>query len=271
MANESIVSPAAAEVIAAATPPAPAAPAAAPTPPDPAAAPASDPPAGDPATPPAGDPPPDPAQMVPRSRIDREVREKWEARRRADALESENARLRAMAGGAPAPAPDPAAAADPATLDQLVQSRAEQIARAQDFDRRCNDVAARGKKEFPDFDQAVANFGMFGGLGAHPDFVDAVTQLDDSPAVLHYLGTHPDEAERVMGLRGAAQGVALGHLSARLGAAPAKPAAASASRAPAPVAPVRGTAAPQAGPDDKGNFSSQESFRAWRESNYRKR
>ena len=150
--------------------------------------------------------------MVPRSRIDREVREKWEARRRADAAEQENARLRAMVNGAPPPAaPDPGAAPDPATLDQLVQTRAEQIARAQDFDRRCNDVAARGKKEFQDFDQAVANFGMFGGLGAHPDFLDVVTQLEDSPALLHYLGTHPDEAERVMGLRGAAQGVALGH------------------------------------------------------------
>ncbi len=203
-----------------------------------------------------------PEQMVPRSRINREVFAKHEALRRAEALEAENARLRAGAGGVAAQPPtDGAPPIDAATMDQLVQTRAAAIAREAEFDRRCNDVFQRGTKEIPDFAQALGAFNMFGGLGAHPEFVDAVTQLDDSPQVLHYLASHPDEAERVIGLHGAAQGVALGHLSAQLSA---KPSAAAASRAPAPVAPVRGTAAPQAAPNDKGEFADQETFRRWR-------
>ena len=219
---------------------------------------------------PASDPAPDAAQMVPRARIDREVREKWEARRRADAAEQEVMRLRAgVNASVPPVAPDGFTAPDPANLDQLVQQRAEQLARVQDFDRRCNDVYARGKRDIPDFEQAIANFGMFGGLGQHPDFVDAVTQLEDSPKVLHYLGTHPDEAERVMSLRGAAQGLALGQLSARIGTV--SKSAPAPTRTPAPVAPVRGTAAPQAVPNDRGEFTDQDTYRQWREKNFRRR
>ncbi len=258
------------------------------TPPDPTGSPSEPQPqgagAGD--TAPTGSEPPEPAnasahdrsEMVPRARIDREVREKWEARRRAEAAEQDNARLRALHGlpqpqaQAHVPQAQPEGSAyDPAAIDQLVQRRAAEIAAAQEFDRRCNDVYSRGKRDIPDFDAALANFGMFGGLSAHPEFVDAVTQLDDSPQVLHYLGTHPDEAEHIMSMRGAKQGVALGQLSTRLGSPVSRPTAAPATRAPAPVAPVRGAAAPKSGPDDSGKFADQDNYRKWREANFRKR
>lgn len=216
--------------------------------------------------------------MVPRSRVDQITREKWEARRRAEELEREVATLRGQSQQAPVPpaAPQwtsegdglpqpqpPPSAADPAAFERIVQARAAQIAQQQTFTDRCNATYAEGTKDpaTPDFAQALRGFDMFGGLQRFPDLVEAAISVPDGHRLLHHLGTHLDEAERVLSMSPAARTMELGRLSARMAAAPTpKP-----SGAPPPPVPIRGVSAGgEPGPDDQGRFSDQAAYRAWR-------
>ena len=205
-------------------------------------------------------------QRVPLARMNQVTREKHEALRRAEEAERRLAEL--QASQAPIVSTADGQALDPVAIDRLVQTRAHEIANIQEFNRRCDAVAQKGKAEIPDFDQAIAGFQPFGGLGAYPEFVDTVTRLEEAPKLLHHLGTHLDEAERILQLRGAAQGLELGRLAARLASQSAP--TPKLTSAPAPVAPVRGAAQPTPGPDDKGQFSDQETYRKWREANWKK-
>ena len=238
-------------------------------------APVSAPVTPDPTTPPAHpqdapEPRPQthPDQRVPLSRMNQVTREKHEALRRAEEAERRLAEL--QANQAPLVPTADGQALDPVAIDRLVQTRAHEIANIQEFNRRCDAVAQKGKAEIPDFDQAIAGFQPFGGLGAYPEFVDTVTRLEEAPKLLHHLGTHLDEAERILQLRGAAQGLELGRLAARLAQGAQSAPTPKLTSAPAPVAPVRGAAQPTPGPDDKGQFSDQETYRKWREANWKK-
>ncbi len=224
---------------------------------------------------PSADPVPD--QMVPRSRVDQITREKWEARRRAQELEQELNQLRAAQAalrpednlgtpGTPADssrAPPPAGThASPEALEQVIHARAQQLAQAQAFTERCNATYRQGVEDpsTPGFQEALRGFDLFGGLQRYPDLVEAVTSVPDGHRLLHHLGTHLDEAERILSLPPAARGMELGRLSARITVPVPRPTA-----APTPPVPIRGNVASgEPGPDDQGRFSDQSAYRAWR-------
>lgn len=72
-------------------------------------------------------------------------------------------------------------------------------------------------------------------IRAKPEFLEAITELDNSAAVYHELAGDPDEMERVLELPSHKMGMELAKLSAKLAA---KPAPKPVSRAPAPIKPL---------------------------------
>jgi hypothetical protein len=211
--------------------------------------------------------------MVPRTRVDQITREKWEARRRAEELERELTTLRAahaqLNPGTPAPTPSgdgftpqTALPADTQALERVIQERAQALAQQQAFTERCNTTYRQGMGDpaTPGFAEAIKNFDLFGGLQRFPDLVEATVSTPDGHRLLHHLGTHLEEAERILSLPPAARALELGRISARMSAPAPRTTA-----APPPPVPIRGNAAAsEPGPDDQGKFSDQAAYRAWR-------
>lgn len=147
-----------------------------------------------------------------------------------------------------------------AELNSLAERKAGELAAAQSvsfaeqqFNNRCNEVAAAGNTKFPDFNASLNALGAAGVLPqanmplsqqpAERAFLEAVTELDDPAGILHHLGKNPEEAMRLKGLKAVPLAMALTKLSGTLAAAPApKPA----SNAPPPVTTVTGTGTPGA-------------------------
>lgn len=210
-----------------------------------------------------------------RKRLDREVSAKWQERRRAEAAESRARQLeedlRSARGG---PDPSPAAPAAPAVpgardhTDPAVLAAAAQLVHQQRFTERCNVTYDRGRAEVKDFEQALKGFEPFGGITAHPAIVAAAIELDNGHQVLAHLGTHAEEAERVLNLPPLAQAVEVAKIGAKLATSRAP----AVTRTPDPIQPTRPAAPSEpAGPDDKGDFKSQADYRAWRKKQFRQR
>lgn len=234
---------------------------------------------------PAADPNAAPGTKKPpwfQTRIDQLTREKWEERRAREALEEENRQLRAKGGAPAAPAGggEPAAAAAPAAPavptvpgvhadpnDPAVQQAAARIIAEQDFNKRCNEVYNAGltDKDTPDFQAAVKNFDMLGGLGQHRQLVEAVTQLEGGHKILHHLGTHLEDAMRITAMPPIQMGMELIKLAGSLKAAPKVSAA-----APPPATVNGGAPAAEPKPDANGEFKSQEEYRAWRKKQFKR-
>lgn len=165
-------------------------------------------------------------------RIDQLTREKYEERRRAEALEARLAERLA----------DPERPDPPADIDRLVTERAKELADTQAFNAKCDDIYSSGKTEFNDFDETLGNFKMLGGLT--PTLLEAVTQLPDAHKVLHQLGQNMDEAARILSLAPVPMAIAL----ARLSQSPAK--AKPVSKAPPPIKPIDGMPTGTKSPED---------------------
>ena len=176
-------------------------------------------------------------------RIDQLTREKYDERRRAEALEARLADTLA----------DPDKARPAADVDTLAAKKAEEIVKARQFDDKCNEVYSSGKTEFQDFDDTLANFKMLGGLPA--PLLDAVTQLPDAHKVLYALGKDMDEAARILNLAPVPMAVALAKLS--MSPAKAKPV----SNAPSPIRPIDGTPKGEKDPEKM----SMDEWVKWRE------
>lgn len=131
-----------------------------------------------------------------------------------------------------------------------VMSLAEKIATerlaAQTVIQKSNTVAEKGATEFQDFGEAVTNLNMMGALFTDANkptaLGEAILESDIGHKLLHHIGTHPTEAQRLMAMTPLQQARAIGLLEAKLSAEPAvtKPAV---SNAPPPVKPV-GSRAP---------------------------
>ena len=168
-------------------------------------------------------------------RINEITRQKYEAERRAQALENEVAQYRAnsqqnaQVEGYQPPAQQ---AVDPY---QLAEVLAENKVQQQNFNTTCNAIYDEGSKAFADFDASLQTFGALGGLP--PALVEAAAEAGNAHKVIYELGKNPEEAMRIMGLPPARMGAALAKLAS-------KPAAAAApkpiSKAPAPITPVDG-------------------------------
>lgn len=208
-------------------------------------------------------------------RIDTVTREKWEERRareqaeeRIRQLEDENTRLRPAASAAATPAPQPQQLT-PQQIDQIAAQRAVQLVDEQNFAAACNKSYREGKAALGnDFDTAIGNLKAVGAdTPQYRNLLQMTTQLDNSPAVLHHLGTNMEEAMRVLSLPPMQMAVELTKMSNKV-------VLKKASKAPAPVNPLTPTGGDTKavrGPNPDGEFESQEDYKAWREKTFKRR
>lgn len=188
-------------------------------------------------------------------RIDELTREKYEERRKAERLESELRKIQQP----PENVPQVAAGTIPV---EEVERRAAEIVEQRTFVAACNEVADVGLAKYPDFQQAVKNYEMIGGVP--PEFLKAVTSLgkEDGAKVYYDLGIDPDRASRILAL----PPVQMAMEVAKLAFSPAKPVA-PVSRVPPPITPIASAPVRGGVPDPEKNASE---YRKWFEEEYRK-
>jgi hypothetical protein len=136
-------------------------------------------------------------------------------------------------------APEEKQEVDPRDFERAVTQRAQEVAEAREFDRQCNEVAAKGAKKFPDFQDAVntltSELPLFDSKGAPTPAMRVVLEADNPPALLHYLGKNPDLASELADLTPT-------QLSRRLDRIEREMATPKTSNAPKPLEPVKAAA-----------------------------
>jgi hypothetical protein len=183
-------------------------------------------------------------------RIDKLTWEKNEERRQREALE---AQLRQYQQPVDQSQPS---AGKPLTAEQI-RAEAKRLLEQERFDEACNKTFDAGKKNFPDWEASLRTFGMLGG--APQEFLEAVTAMDGGHKVIHHLGQNPEAAERLLTLPPLRMAMELTRLEASLSKASPPPV----SKAPPPISPVSGRAAPP----EPSEFGSTEEYAAWRRAN----
>lgn len=174
---------------------------------------------------------PEPEKKTPwfQRRIDELTRDKWEEKRRADALA---ATLEAMRKGQQPEAQQPSNQNTP-DVETLATQKAQELVRQQAFNEACNKAYDAGKSEFGDFEESITNLRMVGAL--REDLIDAALAAGDGHKVLYHLGQNPDEAARIAALSPTRMAIELVKVAQT--AAKPKPV----SSAPAPIKTVDGT------------------------------
>lgn len=157
-------------------------------------------------------------------RIDKMTRDLREAQRQAAALEAMLER-----GEKPNPAEG---------IEDQVHKRAAEIVEAERRNEAANQTYQNGKSAHSDFDSAVQNLAQVTDLTQRADFIDAVTSLPNGHEVYYHLGKNLDDADRVLSLPPVKMALELAKIAAKLGA-PSKQ-----SKAPPPIKPIGGKAAP---------------------------
>jgi hypothetical protein len=168
-------------------------------------------------------------------RMQQLLRDRWQERgmreateREAAQLREELARMRATYGqdsSTAPPQPEQAQHYDP----QVAYAHAA-------FDIKCNQIADQGAKAYPDFNDAMEAVRLSApSQGALRTALAAVVEADEPAKVLHYLGTHPEEAEQLFRLSPVAMARKLGQIEARM-SAPTQPP--RTSSAPEPIKPI---------------------------------
>lgn len=145
----------------------------------------------------------------------------------------------------------PAGEATDDSRQREIREEAERLAAAQDFNRRCNNVANEGKKKFSDFNDRIGNLqhlytpGNASEEAAYARMLEAALETDEPERVLYELGGDMDMAERMMGLSPVKMGMEMAKIAAKKGEA-------EPSNAPRPIKPVgdRGTSATEIDPAD---------------------
>jgi hypothetical protein len=185
-------------------------------------------------------------------RIGELTREKYEARRQAEAIAQEAAQLRdALARVQQGESPQPNA--NPLSTESIEQAAARLVAE-RSFNEACNKVYETGKQEFHDFDAALANLQLVGGVSR--EFLEIVSASDAGAKLIHHLGSDLDEAARIASLPPLQLAREMTKLELRLAQKPAKPV----SNAPAPITPI---AAAKASTKDPAEMTDAE-FAKWR-------
>ncbi len=201
-----------------------------------------------------------------------------EDRKRERELAAEVARLKEQYAPKPAEtAVDPAAPKreDFADYETFIREEARFVARQEvRAERQAQQKAEAEAKVKAERDEAVKGFDaqMKKAHEKYPDFQDALevaqslpitdamfsamTALDEGADLVHFFGTHPEEATRISQLPTTRQAAEVGKLAAKVASPTPKPA--SVSQAPEPISPVTGgTAASDTPPEDP------EAFRKW--------
>ncbi len=173
-----------------------------------------------------------------KSRLDKVVWQKHEAERRAAAAE---AQLQELMRQVQVQAPQQQVAQAATQASQMpqqpaqfsVEERAREIVAQHDFDRRCNELYAKGKKEIPDFEQALRTFSLLGGAPAH--VFDVVSRLDNGHEVLAEIARQPELAAQLVDLPPLSAAAEIARIASKSSSRP-RPAL---SRAPEPTTPTQ--------------------------------
>lgn len=110
----------------------------------------------------------------------------------------------------------------------------------------------KGEEKYPDFAEKV------GDIKPTTPWAVAIMNAENGEDVAYHLGSNLDLAQQISSLPPLQQFLAIGRLSEKLAAQPARPK--TPSKAPAPINPVSGSASPSATP------SSRDDFGAWMKS-----
>jgi hypothetical protein len=177
-------------------------------------------------------------------RINEETNKRREAEKRLAEAEAELKRLRA---------PKPVETSEePERLDveairaqERDRIRLEEAGKieAERFNAACNQTYEKGVAAFgADFDNATATLSQALGdeMQKRPEFLQAITELDNGHQVYYELSRNPEEAERLLRMPPVKMALEIAKMSANV----TKPAPKPISKAPAPVAPVGGAAKP---------------------------
>ena len=202
-------------------------------------------------------------------RINELTREKYEARRQAEAYQRELEQLRSEISQSRQPAPDPQQ--DPqAFIAHLAREEARKLieserstsaqqqeqARFQSLAQQHQGRAAAYAAEHPDYPEAEDS--VVSILGNDPMLAEVLMSSEHGPAVVHHLGTHLDEVVQLASMPPHLRIAHVARLEARLSAPKPKPV----TNAPAPVPTVGGGAASSKDPERM----SVEDWMAWRNS-----
>lgn len=151
-------------------------------------------------------------------------------------------------------------------IDQMAEQRLAQRMAAQQIQDKVKNIENAGREKYgDDFDRSVTNLQMtgIGGQG----FIDALTSVKGSEAVVRYLGdtANLDEAMRIASLPPVQMALAMSELAPKAAKQYAKPV----SSAPAPMGTIDGARGnnPGAEPDPKDT----KAWMQWRRDNARRR
>ncbi len=210
-------------------------------------------------------------------RIDRAVRQKYEAEARAKMLEERLARLEQQQYRPPAPKDDGEPTIDKfENFDQYVAAKAEYIAKKQIEAT----LSEREKRQMAEYEAAERrktadswHKRLVQATAEMPDFEDVLSSSDVpmtepmqqlimesevGPKLAYYLATHPEEAQKIVGMPPIRMVAALGRIEERLESAPVK----KPTSAPPPLKPVGGRASAKKSPADM----SDAEYAKWRKS-----
>ena len=189
--------------------------------------------------------PEEPKKRVPwyQERIDRLTREKNEERKKVAEFE---VRLKALEAPTETTETKPF---DPKQFDSLVEQRAAQIAAQKAYEAKAESWIHAGQKEYgaAQFNE-ICNEVAAMGAGDSPEFMQIVTDHDiipDGHKVLAALRDHPEDAQRIVNLPPVKMAAALVAFANK-----AKPEPAQISRAPEPIKPIGGSAKSSEPADD---------------------
>lgn len=216
----------------------------------------------------------DPLPKGVQRRIDRAVRQKYEAEAKANVLEE---RLRHLEQQAYRPAQKEVGAPkleDYTNIEDYVEAKAayvadkrieEKLSAREKAELERNAQAAQSKSaeswqkritsitaELPDYADVVGSSDI---VFKDPVIAVAIQESDIGPKIAYYLATHEDEAEDIANLTGIAAVRAIGRLEAKL-----QGKTVATTRTPAPISPVGQKAKVDKAPEE---MSSKE-FAAWR-------
>lgn len=204
-------------------------------------------------------------------RIDRLTRGKYEGEARLRQLEAELGQYRGQAAG-------DGQQQETQLTQQDVEQRAHQMREVERFNTRCNEIAADGQKQFPDFFSKLDELGKEAklmevdarGQAKPTPMMEAILDADDPAALIYHLGENPDMAAELAELspRQQVRRLAVIELELKSAAKDPKPASAAApavTKAPPPIQPNR-TASGQFS-KDPASMSDAEWWSAQRKSN----
>lgn len=144
-----------------------------------------------------------------------------------------------------------------AAVQQHIEAARQEQVRAEAL-RAYHERIAAARSELADFDEVTSR-----DLPVSAVMADVIVQSPVGPHLSYYLGSHPEECERLAKLPPIVAAREMGALEARLGAATTgtSPGATSRSIAPPPVKPVGGAPTTATVPLDRVSFSEFERIR----------